>query len=268
MVCVAGSARYSDPGEIRPWWNSDGVQGGILIFAEDITHSKQTEEALSKLNQKLIQAHEEERTRIARELHDDISQRIGLLAMRLDEVQRGHPASVIALKRVIGEVSKEVQELSSDVQALSHRLHSSKLEHLGLGAAAAAFCREFSEQQGVEIDFHSESIPKELSEEISVCLFRVLQEAVQNAAKHSGSVHFQVSIMGRSNEIELTVHDSGIGFEPEAAFTKEGLGLTSMRERLKLVSGKLLIDSGSRHGTTVCARVSHNPQMKSFETVD
>ena len=96
----------------------------------------------------------------------------------------------------------------------------------------------------MEIDFRSESIPAELSEEISLSLFRVLQEAVQNAAKHSGSGHFQVSIRGGSNEIELKVHDAGIGFEPEVAFAEEGLGLTSMRERLKLVNGELSIESG------------------------
>ncbi len=251
--------------ELRPWRNTDGLQGGIIIFAEDITHHIQTEEALFKVNQKLIQAHEDERKRIARELHDDISQRIALLAMKLDGLRHGPPASVTELRFEFGEASKQVQELCGDLQALSHRLHSSKLEHLGLAAAAAGFCREFSEQQGMEIDFHSESIPAELSEEISLCLFRVLQEAVQNAAKHSGSGQCQVSIRGGSNEIELKVHDAGIGFEPEVAFAEEGLGLTSMRERLKLVNGELSIESGLQRGTTVCARVSHSPKKKSVK---
>jgi signal transduction histidine kinase len=145
---------------------------------------------------------------------------------------------------------------------LSHRLHSSKLQYLGLTAAAAGFCKEFSAQQGVEIDFQSEGIPEELSDEISICLFRVLQEAVQNAAKHSGSRRFQVSIKGGSNQIELMVHDSGIGFEQEKAFYKQGLGLTSMRERMKLVNGELSVKSGLQLGTTICARVACGPQMK------
>ena len=157
------------------------------------------------------------------------------------------------------------QDLGSDVQALSHRLHSSKLECLGLAGAAAGFCKEFSAQQGVEIDFQSEGIPEELSEEISICLFRVLQEAVQNAAKHSGSRHLQVSLRNGPKEIELTVYDSGIGFELEKAFQKQGLGLTSMRERMNLVNGELSIESGLQRGTTVCARVSYNPQMKSVK---
>jgi len=235
---------------------------GYIGVAVDVTERKLAEDAISKVNQKLIQAHEEERSRIARELHDDICQRIALLAGRLDDFQHGHPESLNQLRCELGQASEEVQVLGADVQALSHRLHSSKLQYLGLTAAAAGFCREFSAQQGVEIDFQSEGIPEELSHEISICLFRVLQEAVQNAAKHSGSRRFQVSIKGGSNQIELTVHDSGIGFELERAFQKQGLGLTSMRERMKLVNGELSVESGLQLGTTICARVACGPQMK------
>jgi len=251
--------------EMRPWWNSKGSQGGVLLFAEDITRIKRSEENLSKVNQKLIQAHEEERTRIARELHDDICQRIALLAVKLDDFRHGHSESLSQLRSELGQTSQEAQDLGSDVQALSHRLHSSKLEYLGLAAAAAGFCKEFSAQQGVEIAFQSEDIPEEPSEEISICLFRVLQEAVQNAAKHSHSRHIQVSLKNGSKEIELRVHDSGIGFEPENAFRKEGLGLISMRERMKLVNGELFIESGMQRGTTVCARVPHESQAKSVK---
>jgi len=248
--------------EIRPWWNSNGSQGGVLLFAEDITRIKQSEESLSKVNQKLIQAHEEERTRIARELHDDISQRIALLAVRLDELQDDRTSSLAQLKRELAGASNEVQDLATDIQALSHRLHSSKLKEFGLDFAAAGFCKELSEQKGLRIDFHSENVPKQLAEEISICLFRVLQEAVQNAAKHSGARHLQVSLRNGSNEIELTVHDSGIGFDPEMALRKNGLGLTSMRERMKLVNGELSIESKLQRGTTVRARVPQDLRMK------
>jgi len=251
--------------EIRPWWNSDGLQGGVLVFTEDITHIKQSEETLSKVNQKLIQAHEAERTRIARELHDDICQRIALLAVRLNVFRHRSPESLGQLRRELGQASEEAHDLGTDVQALSHRLHSSKLQHLGLAAAAAGFCREFSDQCGVNIDFQSGDIPHELSEDISICLFRVLQEAVQNAVKHSGSRHFQVSLTNRLNQIELTIRDSGIGFDPETAFHKEGLGLISMKERMKLVNGELCIESGLQRGTTVCARVSHSLRMKAVK---
>ena len=167
----------------------------------------------------------------------------------------------------IEEVRKQIDDLASDVQALSHQLHSPKLDYLGLAAAAASFCRELSDRHGMEIEFHSENIPKELPKEISLCLFRVLQEALQNAIKHSGSRQFHASLTGGANEIELTVHDSGVGFEPEEAIKGRGLGLTSMKERLKLVQGKLSIDSKPQRGTTIHARVPVIPKTMSAGAV-
>jgi len=225
----------------------------VACIVQDITERKQAEEALSTVSQRLIEAHEEERTRLARELHDDINQRLALLAVSLNDLKQSLPAVSIELGRKIDDASKQIGDVGNDVQALSHRLHSSKLEYLGLERAASGFCREFSDQQGVEIDFHSENVPNQLAPEISLSLFRVLQEALQNAAKHSGARQFQVSLKGQANEVELTVHDSGIGFDPEQAIKGRGLGLTSMRERLKLVGGELLIDSRLHRGTTVHA---------------
>jgi len=229
----------------------------------DITERKRAEEALSTVNQRLIEAQEEERTRLARELHDDINQRVALLALKLQTLQESVPASVAEIRGAIAEASKETEDLGTDIQALSHRLHSSKLEYLGLASAAGGFCKELSDRLGMEIEFHSESIPKDLPRDISLCLFRVLQEALQNAIKHSGSRHFQVSLSGGSSGVELTVRDSGIGFDPEDATRGSGLGLTSIRERLKLVNGKLFIDSQSQLGTTILARVPLSPKTKS-----
>ncbi len=229
----------------------------------DITERKRMEEALSTVNQRLIEAHEEERTRIARELHDDVNQRLALLVVKLDSLQQSLPTSVAGIRHAIAEASKEIMGLGNDIQSLSHRLHSSKLEYLGLASAARGFCKELSDGQGMEIEFHSESIPKDLPRDISLCLFRVLQEALQNAVKHSGSKHFQVSLSGGSSRVELTVRDSGIGFDPEDATSGSGLGLTSMKERLKLVNGKLFIDSQSQRGTTILARVPLSPKTKS-----
>ena len=178
----------------------------------------------------------------------------------LEGLHHNLPSSKAEITKDIAEAGELVQDLGRDVQALSHHLHSSKLEYLGLAAAAAGFCREVSNRQGVEIDFHSEDIPKDLPKEASLCLFRVLQEAIQNATKHSGSQHFEVLLSGGSNEIELTVRDSGIGFDPQEAMRGRGLGLTSIRERLKLVNGNLSIDSQLQHGTTIQARVPLAPE--------
>jgi len=247
----------------------EGVTGvdRVACIAQDITERKRAEEALSTVSQKLMEGQEEERTRIAMELHDDVGQRLSLLAVHLDRLKQSRPASAAELGLQIEEVRKQIDDLASDVQALSHQLHSPKLDYLGLAAAAASFCRELSDRHGMEIEFHSENIPKELPKEISLCLFRVLQEALQNAIKHSGSRQFHTSLTGGANEIELTVHDSGVGFEPEEAIKGRGLGLTSTKERLKLVQGKLSIDSKPQRGTTIHARVPVIPKTMSAGAV-
>ena len=238
-----------------PIFKADGSFAGYIGSGMDVTGRKLAEEALSRVSQRLIEAHEEERRRIARELHDDINQRIGLLAANLYHLKQSLPASAAEFMPEIEEAGKQVAELGRDLQSLSHRLHSSKLELLGLTVAAASFCKDCSNLQKVDIDFHAENIPQDLSAEISLCLYRVLQEALQNATKHSGARHFKVSLTGGTNEIELTVQDSGIGFEPEDAIRGRGLGLSSMQERLKLVNGQLFIESKLQQGTTVQARV-------------
>jgi PAS domain S-box-containing protein len=227
----------------------------FTVIVRDITERKQAEEALSTVSRRLIQAHEEERTWIARELHDDINQRIALLAVNLEGLKQALPASDGQVSRRMKEVQERVSDLGSDIQALSHRLHSSKLEYLGLGAAAESFCRELSTGQNIEIAFQSQGIPKNLPQEISLCIFRVLQEALQNAVKYSGARRFEVALSGAWNEIELTVRDSGAGFDPEKTINGHGLGFTSMKERLKIVDGYLAIDSKPQGGTTIHARV-------------
>jgi len=246
-----------------PMLDADGVTNSWVAVVVDITERKLAEEALSTVSQRLIEAQEQERSRLARELHDDINQRIVLLAANLDLLKEKVSASLPEIRRHIDEAYNRVADLGNDIQALSHRLHSPKLELLGLAATARSLCKEVSDQQGLQIDFHSENVPEELSQEISICLFRVLQESLQNATKHSGSRHFQVLLLGKSNEVELTVQDSGIGFEPAEAIKGRGLGLTSMRERLKLVAGQLFIDSKRYEGTTIRARVPINPGTRS-----
>ena len=238
-----------------PRFNPDGSFAGYIGSCIDVTERKEAEGVLSTVSRRLIEAHEEERTWLARELHDDINQRLALIAVNLDVLKQELNLSTGQATRHINDIREQIKDLGIDVQALSHRLHSSKLEYLGLAAAAGGFCREFAERKAVQIDFHSDVIPKTLPHEVSLCLFRVLQEALQNATKHSGSDHYQVALQYAAEEIQLNVSDFGRGFDPEEALKGRGLGITSMRERLKLVSGELSIDSQTRYGAVVRARV-------------
>jgi PAS domain S-box-containing protein len=240
-----------------PRFDPDGSFTGYIGSCIDITDRKLAEEALATIGRRLIEAHEEERTWIGRELHDDINQRLALLAVELDRWNQDVPSSA-ELHEQVRHAQQRITEIAKDVQSLSHRLHSSKLEYLGLAKAAGSFCRELSEQTGVEVNFSHRGIPRTLPQDVSLCVFRVLQEALQNAVKHSGVRNFKVELHGTSEKIELTVVDMGSGFEKDEAFTRQGLGLISMRERLQLVNGELSVKSKPGAGTTIYARVPLN----------
>ena len=248
-----------------PRFNQDHSFAGYIGTCIDVTERKQAEEALSGISRKLIEAQEQERTRIARELHDDIVQRLALLAIQLEQLQK-LPPNLSEVRRRMGELWERTSEIATDVQSMSHELHSSKLEVLGIVAAMRGFCREFSDQRKLEIDFQTYDLPSPLSADISLCFFRVLQEALHNSAKHSGVRHFEVRLWGTSNEMHLTVRDSGVGFDPEAAKKSRGLGLISMEERLKLLKGTLAIDSQPKCGTTIHARVPLVSNIGSMRT--
>jgi PAS domain S-box-containing protein len=226
--------------------------------------AEQLADRLSSMVRKLIQAHDEERTAIAQQLHDYID-RLILLSADLDRFRQGRHGQVGDGSQEVGGARQQLEDLVSDIQTLSHRLHNSKLEYVGLTAAAANFCKELSDQKQLEISFISEGIPEELPKEISFCLFHVLREALQNATEHSGSRKFQVSLNAESDEIRLTVRDSGVGFDPEKALVGPGLGLDLMKERLKLVDGDLSIESQRGRGTTIQARVLLTPRIKSAQ---
>ena len=236
-----------------PQWRGKEVVGAVVAFL-DITQRKLGEAALASVSGKLIEAQEQERSRIARELHDDIGQRLALLAIELEQLQQS-PRKLPDVRRRIGEMQKQATELAADIQSLSHELHSSRLQYLGITAAMRGFCKEFSDQQKVEIDFEANDLPAPLSPDISLCFFRVLQEALHNAAKHSGVRQFEVRLWGTPDEIHLTVSDSGSGFDTEAAKASPGLGLISMEERLRLLKGNLVIEAHPQRGTTVHASV-------------
>jgi signal transduction histidine kinase len=228
----------------------EGAVGGILIFAEDIGRRKQMEAALSDMSRKLIEAQEQERERIGRELHDNINQRIAILALELEQLQND-PTHVQSRAR---ELRKRTTEISNEVHALSHDLHSSKLKYLGVIAGMKSWCKEFGERQKMEINFRSQVVSA-LPLDVGLPLFRVLQEALHNSIKHSGVRRVEVQLEKDSNEIGLTIRDLGKGFDVEPALQGKGLGLTSMRERVRLVNGTIVIDSKPMRGTTIHVRV-------------
>jgi PAS domain S-box-containing protein len=238
----------------RGFFDEQGKLLRMIGMVANITERKLTEAALATVSRKLIEAQEQERTRIARELHDDIGQRLAILAIKLAQLQQSPPHSS-ELASHIGELQKQTSGIAADIQSLSHELHSSRLQYLGIVAAMRGFCREFGEQQKVEIDCKIHDLPVTLSPDISLCFFRVLQEALHNSAKHSGGRHFEVELWGTPDDIYLTVSDSGVGFDINAARANRGLGLISMAERLKLLNGTLSIESQLQRGTTIHARV-------------
>jgi PAS domain S-box-containing protein len=247
-----------------PRFNPDGTFAGYIGSCLDVTDRKLAEEALASVGRRLIEAQEEERKWIARELHDDIGQRIALVAVELDRCGQQVTNAPTIVRDHIRQASQLVSDVSDDIQAISHRLHSSKLEYLGLATAAKTFCRDLSEQRHVRIEFKHSDIPDTLPKEISLCLFRVLQEALQNAVKHSGAADVSVKVQGTLDGIHLTVSDSGVGFNWRHAVNGRGLGLISMRERLRLVNGELSIQSEPGRGTTILARVPHVHQDHSI----
>lgn len=226
----------------------------VLAMVEDITAKKSAEEALSSMSRKLIESQEQERTRIGRELHDDINQRLAMLAIELEQLQNS-PLEVVSRLR---ELREETIAISSDVQALSHELHSSKLEYLGVVSGMKGWCREFSSRQKVDVHFKSD-VSSSLPFEIGLSLFRVLQEALNNVVKHSGAKRVEVQVVEHPNEVHLTVRDSGSGFDLEKAKRGSGIGLTSMHERVRLVHGEIRVESKPMQGTTIQVRIPLKP---------
>ena len=249
----------------RAFFDEGGKILRVIGMVADVTERKLGEEALSNVSLKLIQAQEQERSRIARDLHDDVAQRLALLVNQLERLQMKAPDSVPELRTHLGELQKEMQEISTSIQTMSHELHSSKLEYLGLVAASRSFCKEFGEHRRAQVDFTSHDLPPSLPADLSLGLFRVLQEALHNAAKHSEAGHFDVQLWGTSDEIHLMVSDHGIGFDPEKAMRGTGLGLISMQERLRLIDGELFIESQPNRGTTIHARVHFRSSSNSIE---
>jgi PAS domain S-box-containing protein len=221
----------------------------IRGFSIDVTKSKQTEAALRVLGGRLINAQEDERRRIARELHDDLNQRMALLSIGLEQL--GKVKRPMDLRDRLLSLQSQAEEISADIHRLSYRLHPSKLDHLGLAAAVRSLCQEISARGNPQIDLQEHGFPANLPKDVTLCVFRIVQEALRNCAKHSGAATAHVILENTGEEIRLSVSDEGCGFETESEAMKSGLGFTSMRERLRTVGGGMEIHSRPMQGTVI-----------------
>ena len=238
-----------------PRFETDGTFRGYIGSCVDITERKSSEESLHNLSGRLIRAQEEERTRIARELHDDFSQRLALLGIGLGQLWKELPESEVQERIKLLEMLKGTEEMSSDLHALSHQLHSSRLEHVGLVPALNGLCKELGEKCKIEVHFAAREFPLNIPKDVQLCLFRVTQEALGNVVKHSDAKSAHVELSSNANGMSLRITDAGRGFDPDRGNPDAGIGLVGMRERLRLVGGRLSVKSGPMSGTEVFAEV-------------
>jgi PAS domain S-box-containing protein len=230
----------------------EGGSAGFAGCCIDITDEREIAEAVSDFSGRLIQAQEGERSRIARELHDDITQRMALLTNGIQELDLPRMRLTLSQrKHRIQALKKLAVEIAADLQFLSRQLHPSKLQYLGLPAAIRSLCREVSARHKLEVTCIVRDVPDKLPEPISLNLFRTAQESLQNVVKHSRAQHASVELIGEAESIRLRVSDDGVGFELNQENSSRGLGLTSMRERLNSVGGTFSVCSGRMAGTHV-----------------
>jgi signal transduction histidine kinase len=209
------------------------------------------------MSRTLIQVQERERARIARELHDDIGQRLSLAAVALDTLENN--LSECESRSRLRQIKEEIFEVVSAAHHVSHELHPSRLKYLGFLPAMEGFCKEVADRYRIDIEFKSEDVPRRLAPDVSLGLLRVLQECLTNAVKHSRVTRVQVLLRGSKHQVNLTVSDLGIGFDVKAALAGDGLGFTSMQERIRSLNGTLVVQSNPRVGTTIHACVPTKP---------
>jgi PAS domain S-box-containing protein len=242
MLCH-GTPRYDGAGAFR------GFLGGCVDMTERVEAERQQRE----LSGRLIRAQEDERRRIARELHDDLQQRLALVAIELDGIAIGRPPLAgEELAARARDLWRQTTEIATEVHNLSYRLHPSKLEALGLLATVQGYCRDLS-KHGLKVTFAHHDVPEPVPADAALCVFRVVQESLQNVLKHSGVREAALTLAGGNGSLHLLVADAGRGFD--AAARPGGLGLVSMRERLHLLGGEMSVRSSPGGGTSIDARV-------------
>jgi PAS domain S-box-containing protein len=219
-----------------------------------VLERKRVERARWEIAGRLINAQEAERARIARELHDDIGQSLALLGVQLQRSSPAPSGKPEATRVDVTELRDRVKEIGSKVSRLSHQLHSSDLDYLGLAVAVKSLCREFSDQFHIAVECCCTGVPEELDGKIALGCLRVIQEALHNVAKHSHATQVRVEVIGAAGNLSLAVVDNGDGFDASQSGAGPGLGLTSMRERMHLVGGDFMISSSPGNGTHIKAR--------------
>jgi len=240
-------------------FSGDKFVGAFAIY-QDITERRRSEEKLQVLRNRLTRTQEEERSRIARDLHDDIGQRLALLSIDLEQIKLASLQSGESFAKELEALLRTASEITTDLHNVSRRLHPSQVELLGLAQALHNFCREFAQRNSMQIDFTTAPSTCKLTDDAALCLFRVAQEAIRNVQKHSGSSRALVELDEIAGSLRLRVSDRGAGFDPASPEASQGLGLLSMEERLRSMGGDLLVHSCPGEGTCIeaCIPVVQN----------
>jgi two-component system sensor histidine kinase UhpB len=197
----------------------------------------------------LITAQEEERSRIARELHDNVNQQLAALSIALSALKRQLPSQAAAAQQEVARLQQQTIALSEAIRHLSHELHPGVLQHAGLVVALQGNCIEFGIQHGIDVTFHADAGLEDLPADVALCLYRVAQEALHNIAQHARARRAEVALTCSDDLLELRIADDGQGFDAAVARRRGGLGLISIDERVRLVQGYLWIVSEPQHGT-------------------
>jgi PAS domain S-box-containing protein len=223
--------------------------------AERTAELRRSQDALRDLAGKLLAAQEEERRRLAREIHDDLTQRLAGLAMLTGRLEQELPEGIGAeAARQLGEINRELTSLSGDVHTLSRQLHPSTLENLGLEDALRSECESFSHRSGIEVAFTSRNVPPGISPELGIAFYRIAQEGLRNVASHAGVEEARVTLEGDADRLRLSIEDRGAGFDPACPSRTRGIGLASIEERARLVGAEISIDAAPGRGTTLVVR--------------
>ena len=248
--------------ELRVVRDQDDVPAELIGFQMDVTRRRQAEEEvrvhrtkLERLTAKLLAAQELERQRIARDLHDDVTQRLASLSVDAGALERMCQSEPILLPHC-QNIREAAQQLADDGHSFAYRLHPSSLVHLGLEAAIRDHVDEFAQRTGLSVNYVPRHVPKDLPADVATCLYRVTQESLQNVLKHAEASAVAVRLFGTSHGVGVCIHDNGKGFESEGASTR-GLGLLSMEERVRLMNGTFHTRTGLGNGTEVHAWVPH-----------